>query len=194
MTISQSKHSNAAAFSLRDLTTQFAQNGTLTAIYLRPARGVACMQTNSAIAQAGYGLTGDRAVKSPSRNPFGSNRQVTLIQAEHISVIAAFLNKPISAAWLRRNLVVSGINLLAAKSLFKDQPMQLCVGEVILEITGPCEPCSKMETILGKGAYNAMRGHGGVNARIVVGGELKLGDRVTCNVAVSAINTQAALF
>ena len=194
MTISQSKHLNASAFSLRDLTAQFAQNGTLTAIYLRPGRGVACIQASSAIAQAGCGLTGDRAANSPSRNPFGSNRQVTLIQAEHIAVIAAFLSKPIDAAWLRRNLVVSNINLLAAKSLFKDQTMQLTIGEVVLEITGACEPCSKMEAILGKGAYNAMRGHGGVNARIVVGGELKLGDHVICNVAKNTIAAQAALF
>lgn len=174
---------------LRTLTKQFAQNGRLDAIYLRPARGVACIEANSVIAITGQGLTGDRSANTPSRNPLGSNRQVTLIQAEHIAVIAAFLNKPVNAAWLRRNLVISGINLLAAKSLFRDQPMQLCIGDVLLEITGPCEPCSKMETVLGKGAYNAMRGHGGVNARVVVGGELKLGDEVQCMPGQAASNT-----
>ncbi len=179
---------------LRTLIAQFAQNGQLDAIYLRPARGVACVQANSAIAIAGQGLIGDRVLKSQSRNPFGSNRQVTLIQAEHIAVIAAFLNKPIDAAWLRRNLVVSNINLLAAKALFRDQPMQLCIGEVVLEITGPCEPCSKMETALGNGAYNAMRGHGGVNAKVLVGGELQLGDSVQCKVANKQPNVQSLLF
>lgn len=175
MTISPATNSD-----LRILTTQFAQNGRLDAIYLRPARNVPCVQTTHVMALADQGLIGDRTLKTPSRNPFGSNRQVTLIQAEHIAVIAAFLNKPIDAAWLRRNLVVSGINLLAAKSLFKDQTMQLHINDVVLEITGPCEPCSKMEVALGKGAYNAMRGHGGVNAKVIVGGELKLGDCVQC--------------
>lgn len=179
---------------LRTLTTQFAQNGRLDAIYLRPARNVPCVQTNQVMAIAGQGLIGDRTLKTPSRNPLGSNRQVTLIQAEHIAVIAAFLNKPIDAAWLRRNLVVSGINLLAAKSLFKDQPMQLCIGEVVLEITGPCEPCSKMEAALGKGAYNAMRGHGGVNVRVIVGGELKLGDTVQCIASSTSSLLQTTLF
>ncbi|PPC85499.1 MAG: MOSC domain-containing protein [Methylotenera sp.] len=179
---------------LRTLTTQFAQNGRLDAIYLRPARNVPCVQTTHAMAIAGQGLIGDRTLKTPSRNPLGSNRQVTLIQAEHIAVIAAFLNKSVDAAWLRRNLVVSGINLLAAKSLFKDQPMQLCIGEVVLEITGPCEPCSKMEAVLGKGAYNAMRGHGGVNAKVIVGGELKLGDSVQCKVGINNASLQTALF
>jgi MOSC domain-containing protein YiiM len=194
MTISQSRDFNLGPFSLRDLTAQFAQNGTLEAIYLRPERGVACVKTERAIAIADQGLVGDRTLKTPSRNPLGSSRQITLIQAEHIAVIAAFLNKPIDAAWLRRNLVISGINLLAAKSLFKDQPMQLCINDVVLEITGPCEPCSKMEAALGKGAYNAMRGHGGVNARIIKGGELNRGDAVFCVIEKANSHQQSALF
>ncbi len=165
---------------LRQLTQQFSQAGTLQAIYLRPARGVASVVPQQAQAIAQQGLVGDRTYGAPSRNPLGSNRQITLIQAEHIAVISALTGKPVDAAKLRRNLVVSNINLLAAKSLFKDQIMQLTVGEVVLEITGPCEPCSKMELVLGQGGYNAMRGHGGVTARIVKSGEIKVGDVITC--------------
>lgn len=180
--------------SLRELTTQFAQAGKLNAIYLRPARSIACVKTSIATALTGCGLQGDRASLAASRNPLGSNRQVTLIQAEHIAVISSLMNKPIDAALLRRNLVVSGINLLAAKSLFKDQPMHLTIGDVVLEITGPCEPCSKMEATIGKGAYNAMRGHGGVNARVIKGGELRLGDSVNCTVATHIPTPQNSLF
>ena len=165
---------------MRHLTQQFAQAGTLEAIYLRPARDVDCISVQQVEAIAKSGLKGDRTSSIPSRNPQGSNRQVTLIQAEHLHVISALLSKPVDAAILRRNLVVSGINLLATKSLFKDQPMQLTIGEVILEVTGPCDPCSKMEKLLGKGGYNAMRGHGGITARIIKGGEIKVGDKVSC--------------
>ena len=192
MTISQSNHST-----LRDLTTQFAQQGKLESIYLRPARNVACVQTQEAIAITGLGLQGDRTAMGKSHNLTSqkySNRQVTLMQAEHIAVLAKLLGKPIDAALLRRNLVVSGINLLAAKSLFRDQVMQLKVGEVILEITGPCEPCSKMEVAFGKGAYNAMRGHGGVTAKVIKGGKLSLGDTVTCHVAEPSASPQESLF
>lgn len=190
MTISQSTHST-----LRNLTTQFVQNGTLEAIYLRPARGIPCLQVSTTIALAESGLQGDRISLVKLPNPSGSNRQVTLLQAEHIAVIAQFLGKPIDAALLRRNLIVSGINLLAAKSLLRDQTVQLKIGEVVLEITGPCEPCYKMEAALGKGAYNAMRGHGGVNAKVITSGKLSLSDAVTCHIVEPTITTaQSSLF
>lgn len=192
MTISQSNHST-----LRDLTTQFAQQGKLESIYLRPARGVTCIRANEALAIMGIGLQGDRTAAGKSLNSNTqkfSNRQVTLIQAEHIAVIAKLLGKPVDAALLRRNLVVSGINLLAAKSLFRDQTMQLKIGEVVLEITGPCEPCSKMEFALGNGAYNVMRGHGGVTAKVIEGGKLSMGNAVTCRVATHSASPQDSLF
>jgi MOSC domain-containing protein YiiM len=165
---------------LRGLTTQFAQTGKLEAIFLRTARGEPCQRINSVQAIAGKGLLGDRASLKTSSATISSKRQVTLIQAEHIQVLSLLLNKTIHAEVLRRNLVVSGINLLATKSLFKNQPMQLMIGEVILEVTGPCEPCSKMEVLLGKGGYNAMRGHGGITAKVIKGGNITLNDSVLC--------------
>jgi MOSC domain-containing protein YiiM len=171
---------------LQTLTQQFASNGHLDAIFLRPARGEPCLVVKQANAIAKRGLEGDRSSQKVSAHPLGGKRQITLIQAEHIAVIAALTKQSINPAWLKRNLVISGINLIATKSLFKDQPLVLTVGDCEFEITGPCEPCSKMEKTLGHGGYNAMRGHGGVTARILKGGILHVGDSVSCAVRLSA--------
>ncbi|MFT5446578.1 MAG: MOSC domain-containing protein YiiM [Gammaproteobacteria bacterium] len=111
------------------------------------------------------GLHGDRYAGR------SGTRQVTLIQAEHLAVIASCVGLAcVEPQLLRRNIVVRGINLLALKGKV------IQIGKVELEITGLCHPCSKMETQLGAGGYNAMRGHGGMTARVLTQGVIALGN------------------
>jgi MOSC domain-containing protein YiiM len=118
-------------------------------------------------AKAGAGLTGDRYKGGSGK------RGLTLIQAEHLPVIATLAGlDAIDAATLRRNVVVSGIPLIALKE------RRFRIGDVVLEGTDPCDPCSRMEVALGAGGYNAMRGHGGLCARIIEGGTFAVGDAV----------------
>lgn len=170
---------------LRALTARFPRAGRLEAILLRPARGAPMRSVDAAQATFARGIEGDRGAARVPATPLGGKRQVTLIQAEHLPVIASLAALPeVAPSLLRRNLVVRGLNLLAARSLFKDQPMILCIGdEVQFEITGPCEPCSLVEGWLGPGGYNAMRGHGGLTARVLQSGSLKVGDAVRCGPA-----------
>ena len=169
--------------SLHSLLTQFPQSGRLQAICLRPARMQAVHQVQQAVAIARRGLEGDRACLR--RSTTAGKREVTLIQAEHLQAIAEFTGRSsIDPGLLRRNLVICGLNLLAARSPMRDLALELCIGpDVVLRITGACEPCSRMEQVLGAGGYNAMRGHGGVTAQVVQGGRLSVGDSVRCRIA-----------
>jgi MOSC domain-containing protein YiiM len=100
-------------------------------------------------------------------------RALTLIQAEHLPVIASLSGRAaVAPALVRRNLLVSGINLNALRGT------RLALGAAVVEITGPCAPCSRMEAALGPGGYNAMRGHGGWCAEVVQPGRVAVGDRV----------------
>ena len=100
-------------------------------------------------------------------------RAVTLIQAEHLPVIAGLAGQDgIAPEALRRNLVISKLNLLAIRQGL------LRIGETILELHGPCPPCSRMEKTIGVGVYNAMRGHGGWYASVHTAGTIHVGDLV----------------
>ena len=118
-------------------------------------------------ASADTGLIGDRY------SGRSGQRHVTLVQFEHLPAIASMVGRSqVEPTMLRRNLAVTGINLLALKN------RQFRVGTATLEFTGQCHPCSFMEETLGAGGYNAMRGHGGITARVVADGLIRVGDRV----------------
>lgn len=152
---------------LHRLMTRFPAAGRVEWIGLRPARDVPMREVGEARAQAGGGLAGDRYAGG------SGSRGVTLIQAEHLPAIAALARAAaLAPATLRRNLVVSGIPLIALKG------QRFRIGGALLEGTAPCDPCSRMETALGPGGYNAMRGMGGLCARVIEGGALRIGDLV----------------
>ena len=114
------------------------------------------------------GVVGDRWQGRP-----GGLRQVTLIGQEQLAAIASFLGRDaIAPEQVRRNILVQGINLLALKE------RHVLIGGAILEVTGECHPCSRMEVELGPGGYNAVRGQGGVTARVVQSGLVRVGDVV----------------
>lgn len=144
--------------------------GRLTWIGLRPARREPLVSVDRAQITVEAGLVGDHYAGRP-----GGPRQVTLIQAEDLAAIAAFLGRaePVSPFDLRRNLVVAGINLQGLSD------KRFRIGGAVLEATGGCHPCGRMNAILGEGGYNAVRGRGGLTARVIEGGEIAVGDAVS---------------
>lgn len=143
--------------------------GRLEWIGLRPGRKQAMWVVDEAQALAGLGLEGDhRCAKTP-----GSARQITLISSEFISLIETYTGiEQIDPSLLRRNLVVSGINLNALRH------QTFTIGAAVFEATALCHPCVRMNQALGQGGAASMLGYGGLCARILESGLVRLGDQL----------------
>ena len=166
---------------LRALMSAFPHAGRVVWIGLRPAPRVPMQIVTQVDAVAGRGLKGDRTAEKARP---GNDRQVTLIQAEHLEAVGALLRRAaIEPALARRNVVVSGINLASLKG------HAFHIGDAVLEWTGECHPCSMMEAALGEGGYNAMRGHGGITARVREGGMMRIGAAVNAIDFFQSIDT-----
>ena len=144
------------------------QQGVVEWIGIRPGKRMPMKERSEVELIPGKGLSGDHFTGS-----YDCKREVTLFQHEHLEVISHFLKKKeIEPHLLRRNIIVSGINLMPLKN------RKFKIGNIILEGTGICAPCSRMEENLGLGGYNAVRGHGGITARLITGGVISIGDDV----------------
>lgn len=157
-----------AAPRLELLQSRFSRPGAVEWIGLRPGRRAPMTPVSTCEVVVPGGLVGDRYAGRRGE------RAVTLMQAEHMPVIAALCGlESVAPVLLRRNVVVSGVNLQALKR------RRFRIGSAVLEGTGPCDPCSRMETALGEGGYNAMRGHGGITARVLEPGQFNVDDVLT---------------
>ena len=152
---------------LQELLTTVPQQGRVRWLGVRPQARGAMLELDAVEARREAGLTGDHARPGP-RNA----RQVTLIQWEHLAVVSALLGREIAPTDLRRNIAVSGINLFSLKG------RRFHIGQALLETTGWCQPCARLEERLGSGTFQAMRGHGGITARVIAGGVIRLDDHV----------------
>ncbi|ACE85684.1 MOSC domain-containing protein [Cellvibrio japonicus] len=143
--------------------------GRLEWIGVRTERRGEVMSVASTQAVEGLGLEGDHRMK---KTP-GSARQVTLISREYIEAICRHTgHNAIDPALLRRNLVISGMNL----NVLRYQRLQ--IGNAILETSALCHPCSRMDEALGAGGAAAMFGYGGLCAKVVQGGIIQVGNAV----------------
>ena len=157
---------------LQQLIADVPQNGRVRWIGVRPESRGPMLALDAVEARLEAGLTGDHA-----RPGVRNARQVTLIQWEHLAVISALMGRaaeqPVTPEELRRNLVISGINLFSLKG------RRFRIGQAIFETTGWCQPCARLQNNLGPGTFQAVRGHGGITARVLQSGIIRLEDSVS---------------
>jgi MOSC domain-containing protein YiiM len=111
---------------------------------------------------AGQGLEGDRKAQAGSR-PGGA---LTLIEAEVLEEVG------LTAEQARRQIVVRGVRLndLVGR--------RFRVGEVECVGVELCEPCLHLQSLTRPGVIEDLLHRGGLNADIVSGGTIAVGDAV----------------
>ena len=109
----------------------------------------------------GLGLEGDFHAR-------GGRRQVLLIEEETLQALH------LSPGDVRENIATQGISLMKQTAGHKIQ-----IGDqVLLEITGPCDPCHRMEEIQ-EGLEEELKGRRGVLTRVIRSGFIRVGDTIT---------------
>jgi MOSC domain-containing protein YiiM len=133
---------------------------TIINLFVKPERGQPMQATQQLEAVAGKGLQGDRTFGRPSR-------QVLLVDD---SILKKFKLEP---GALRENITVQHLTIDALEPGTK-----LAIGTSLLQITGPCDPCSKMDAIRA-GLQSELKGQRGMLANVVQSGLIAIGDTIS---------------
>ena len=142
--------------------------GRVAGIYIGPERRLP-QPVERARAHAGKGLEGNRYYFEDGAPP---GQALTLIAAEALAAFTDETGIPLSAAESRRNVLTEGIDLNALVG------RRFRVGQVECRGVELCEPCSHLQSVTRPGVLNGMVHRAGLNADIVTGGEVALGDPV----------------
>ena len=147
--------------------------GYIEAIYIAIAGGVPMIPVETVEAIANRGLDGDRYQKGTGYWSGLDECQVTLIEGEGIDAIAEETGLIVQCGEHRRNLITRGIRL------FDLRDRQFSVGAAIFEFDRPRPPCRYIQELTQPGLTRALtRGRGGICARVVEGGVIRVNDAI----------------
>lgn len=150
--------------------------GIVEAICIAPAASAPMQSLTEAEAIADGGLVGDRYYDKTgfysSRPTDPGAREVTLFEAETLDALVAEHGIHLSAVEHRRNVTVRGVHLLGLIG------QRFRIGAVLLEGVKDCPPCEHLEQLVGKPILQPLVKSGGLRARVVAGGTLRVGDPV----------------
>lgn len=128
-----------------------------------------------------FGIVGDW------RSRASTTRQITLIEEEALLATAQRLGHDIPPGASRRQVVVRGMPLNSTVGKV------IHVGDLELEVTGLCDPCDNMERTIGPGGRAALGNRGGICARVMRGGTLRVGDSAqTAELRSASLAAQSA--
>lgn len=118
----------------------------------------------------------DRGLEGCRHGRAGSRRQVLLADSETLESFG------LAPGQVKENITTRGLRL---NDLSKGQRLE--IGQAVLEVTGPCDPCSRMDEIR-RGLQEELHGKRGILCRVIEGGKIRRGDAI--QVAPAAIAAQ----
>jgi MOSC domain-containing protein YiiM len=144
--------------------------GEVVGIYTAPEAGAPMEQQGSVIVVPGVGIVGDRYALHTGTwsDPRWPDQELTLFEAEVADALGIEHYVP------RRNLVVRGVSLYGLIGA------RFRLGDALLASVRPCDPCRYIQQLTGvPGLTKSLAGErGGVRARIIEGGKIRLGDTI----------------
>ena len=148
--------------------------GEVVGIFIAPEKAVSLVSQNEVLAVAGKGLEGDRYFKQVGTysDRLDPGRQVTLIELETIDALNTDLGIDFSLGDSRRNIVTRGVALNELVG------QELRIGGARVRCIRLCEPCAYMQSLTQEGVLEALTHQGGLNAEILAGGVIRVGDPI----------------
>ena len=118
-------------------------------------------------------VTPERGVEGDFRGRPGRRQLVVLAAEDWADALAELGGAPSPWTVRRANLLVEGL------ALSRGPAARLRIGEVLVELTGECDPCEVMDRQRpGLRAALEPDWRGGRTARVILGGRLRVGDPV----------------
>jgi hypothetical protein len=149
---------------------------TIEAIHVAPRASAPMQSLEQVEAVADKGLVADRYLAGlgfySSWPTSPGARQVTLFEAEVLERLLREHGITLKAAEHRRNLTTRGVRLGELLG------QRFRVGEVLLEGVKDCPPCEHLEGLVGKPVMRPLVNSGGLRARILEGGTIRVGDAI----------------
>jgi MOSC domain-containing protein YiiM len=157
-------------------TRKIRMTGEVVAIHIASDAGAPMQKMAAVEAFVGEGLAGDRyrdgcGFYSATPTDPGA-RELTLIEAESLAAVLSETGITLEPAEHRRNITTRGMAL---------DPLigqRFRIGDVLCEGVRNCPPCNHLEEVTGKKVMNPLVHRGGIRARIVQGGRIRVGDRI----------------
>jgi MOSC domain-containing protein YiiM len=148
-------------------------NGVVEEIYIAPEGSAAMERVEEVRTIEGCGIEGDRYCEGTGFwTPYGDVCEVTLIEREDLEYIQNELGISVKNGEHRRNIITSGIRLGDLRR------KRFRIGETVLEYDRPRPPCRHVQDLSEPGMTRALRGRGGICARVIQGGKIRAQDAI----------------